>query len=100
MMRALKNERGQELAELAITLVLFLLLALSIVEFGRMLMIASMVTHAARDGARMAAVEPATNRDGNGDHHRTVAAINARVERSDRERHGRDLHAGGRCSPP
>ena len=63
MMRPIKNQRGQELAELGFTIVLFTLLTLGVIEFGRMLMIVSVVTHAARDGARMAAVG---ERDGSG----------------------------------
>jgi Flp pilus assembly protein TadG len=50
------------LAELGMTIVLFMLLSLGIVEFGRILMIVNVVTHAARDGARSAAVVPASGR--------------------------------------
>lgn len=62
--RRVDGERGQTLVELGITIVLFMMLSLGIVEFGRILMIVSVVTHAARDGARAAAV--ATNRDVSG----------------------------------
>jgi Flp pilus assembly protein TadG len=57
------DERGQMLVELGVTMILFMFLTLGIVEFGRMLMIVNVVTHAARDGARSAAVEPVSNRN-------------------------------------
>lgn len=57
------GERGQMLAELGMTIVLFMLLSLGVVEFGRILMIVNVVTHAARDGARSAAVVPASGRN-------------------------------------
>jgi Flp pilus assembly protein TadG len=51
------------MVELGITILLFLALSLGIVEFGRTLMIVNMITHAARDGARVAAVVPPSNRN-------------------------------------
>jgi Flp pilus assembly protein TadG len=57
------DERGQMLVELGVTMILFMFLSLGVVEFGRMLMIVNVVTHAARDGARAAAVAPAVNRN-------------------------------------
>jgi len=58
--------RGQALVELALSITLLMLVSLGIVEFGRILMITNMITHAARDGARAAAVEPAGNRNPSG----------------------------------
>src|SRR6266404_1516774 len=49
------NQGGQELAELGITIVLFLIMALGVLMFGHAFMVVNMVTHAARDGARLAA---------------------------------------------
>jgi Flp pilus assembly protein TadG len=60
------TDRGQALAELGIIIVLVLMLAMGIIEFGRMLMIANVITHAARDGARAAAVLPSSSRDSSG----------------------------------
>lgn len=50
--------RGQALAEMGIVVVLLMMMVLGIIEFGRMLMLTNMVVHAARDGARIAAVTP------------------------------------------
>lgn len=60
------RERGQALAETGIVIALFVMLTMGTIEFGRAWMIANMITHAARDGARMAAVVPATGRSSNG----------------------------------
>jgi Flp pilus assembly protein TadG len=64
--RPTSNQRGQALAETGIVITLLLLLVMGVVEFGRAFMVSNMIVHAARDGARMAAVEPVTNRDDNG----------------------------------
>jgi len=61
-----RSTRGQALVELGIVVVLLLTLVMGIIEFGRAFMIANMVTHAAREGARIAAVVPATQRSANG----------------------------------
>ena len=53
-MRQRRSQRGQELIELAITIVLFATLALGVLMFGHAFMVVNMVTHAARDGARLA----------------------------------------------
>ena len=53
-MRQRRSQRGQELVELAITIVLFATLALGVLMFGHAFMVVNMVTHAARDGARLA----------------------------------------------
>ena len=63
---ARRGERGQALAETGIVIVLFVTLVMCTLEFGRAWMIANMVTHAARDGARIAAVVPATGRSSSG----------------------------------
>ena len=60
------HARGQALIELAMSILLLLLVSFGIIEFGRSLMIANMVTHAARHGARAAAVEPSSNRNTSG----------------------------------
>lgn len=60
------NQRGQALAETGIVIVLLLLLVMGVVEFGRAFMVTNMIVHAARDGARTAAVQPVTNRDSSG----------------------------------
>jgi Flp pilus assembly protein TadG len=62
---ARRRERGQALAEAAIALPLFVLMALAMIEFGRAWLVVNMITHAARDGARIAAAaanprDPAT----------------------------------------
>src|SRR5262249_51552223 len=54
--RVRSRERGQAMAEMAIVAPLFILLLFGIIEFGRAWMISNMITHAARDGARAAAV--------------------------------------------
>lgn len=51
-----RQSHGQALAELGLVLFLLLMMMLGIVEFGRLLMLTNMITHAARDGARVAAV--------------------------------------------
>ena len=50
-----RHARGQALAEMGFVLVLLIMLMMGIMEFGRAWMIANMITHAARDGARAAA---------------------------------------------
>jgi Flp pilus assembly protein TadG len=49
-----KNERGQALIEVALTLPLLLLVSVSIFEFGRAFQTWQVLTNAAREGARMA----------------------------------------------
>src|SRR5215470_18399442 len=60
--RATKRNRGQALIEMACAIIALVWLSLGMIEFGRMLMITNMVTHATRDGARAAAVVPRTKR--------------------------------------
>ena len=54
-MRQRANQRGQELVELGITIVLLMTVALGVLQFGYAWMVLNMATHAARDGARLAA---------------------------------------------
>ena len=55
--------RGAAMVEMALVLPLFLMLVLGIIEFGRAMMIANLVTNAAREGARMAVLDGSTNTD-------------------------------------
>jgi Flp pilus assembly protein TadG len=57
---------GQSLIELGIVIVILVTLAMGMLEFGRAWMIANMITHAASDGARMAAITPSTSRNSSG----------------------------------
>lgn len=61
-----RSQRGQALVEMAITIVMLTTISIGIVEFGRAFMVASMITQAARDGARTAALQPSSNRNGSG----------------------------------
>ncbi len=54
------------MVEAGITITVFVLLTMGIIEFGRAWMVANMITQAARDGGRTAAVVPPVNRDGDG----------------------------------
>lgn len=56
--RRTARQRGQALAEMGFVVLLFVVLTLGIIDFGRMLMILNVITHAARDGARIAALTP------------------------------------------
>ncbi len=49
------------MVEMALVLPLFILLTFSIIEFGRAMMASQLVTNAARDGARLAAIDGSTN---------------------------------------
>ena len=53
-----RGQRGQALAELGMVITVLVFLVMGIVEFGRAMMIANMITQAARDGARAAVVIP------------------------------------------
>jgi Flp pilus assembly protein TadG len=55
LMKQRRNQRGQGLVETGIILVLFMAIALGLLTFGHAFMVANMITHAARDGARLAA---------------------------------------------
>jgi Flp pilus assembly protein TadG len=62
----LRNQRGQGLVEMGLVVTVFVLLSMGIIEFGRAFMVANMVTHAARDGARAASMIGLTQRDQDG----------------------------------
>jgi Flp pilus assembly protein TadG len=55
------RQRGQALAEMAFVVVLLVMLSLGIIDFGRMLMVQNVITHAVRDGARIAALTKDTD---------------------------------------
>jgi Flp pilus assembly protein TadG len=57
-MKQRRNERGQSLVETALTIILFMAIALGLLTFGHAFMVTNMITHAARDGARLAATWP------------------------------------------
>ena len=57
--------RGTAMVEMALVLPLFLMLILGIIEFGRAMMIANLVSNAAREGARMAVLDGSTNTEVN-----------------------------------
>lgn len=73
-----RRGRGQALIEMALVVVLFATLTMGVIEFGRAWMIGNMITHAARDGARAAAVTPAGSR-GSGGTISNTASIQANV---------------------
>lgn len=56
------NQRGQATVEAGIVITLFVVLTMGIIEFGRMWMVGNMITQAAREGARAAALTPPSNR--------------------------------------
>jgi Flp pilus assembly protein TadG len=55
---ARRSERGQALVETGIVIVMFVTLVMGTIEFGRAWMVSNMITHAARDGARLGATWP------------------------------------------
>ena len=57
-MRKTKKERGQALIEAALSILLFFGITLALLTFGHAFMVVNMITHAARDGARLAATWP------------------------------------------
>jgi len=61
---SMRAKSGQALVELGIVILLLMSIVLGIVEFGRMLMIVNMITHATRDGARLAATTPRCSNTG------------------------------------
>jgi Flp pilus assembly protein TadG len=54
-MKEKRGQRGQELAELGMVITVFIVLVGGVMQFGHAFMVANMITHAARDGARLAA---------------------------------------------
>ena len=57
-MRKRHGERGQALIELGISITLFFTIVLGLLTFGHAFLVMNMITHAARDGARIAATWP------------------------------------------
>ena len=60
-MKRLRNQKGAALLETAITLPLVLLVCVSVFEFGRAYQTWQVLTNAAREGARVAILEGATD---------------------------------------
>lgn len=56
-----RMRRGAAAVELAVTLPLFVLIILGIIEFGRAMMVSETLTTAARNGARRSIIEGSTN---------------------------------------
>jgi Flp pilus assembly protein TadG len=56
--RSKGGREGQALTEVGLSIVLFFAVVLGLVTFGHAFMVANMITHAARDGARLAATWP------------------------------------------
>ena len=56
-----RRRRGTALVELALVLPIFITVILGIVEFGRAMMVAQLVTNAAREGARLGSLDGVTN---------------------------------------
>ena len=56
MFKAIKNKRGQSVVELAILLPVLLLLLMGIFEFGRIMNAQLVISHASREGVRVASV--------------------------------------------
>lgn len=62
--RSIQNRRrGAVLVEMALTLPLFFMVVLGIVEFGRAMMVSQLLTNAAREGARLAILSGNSNED-------------------------------------
>lgn len=57
MKRACRNTKGQALVEFAFILPLFLLLVFGLIDLGRFVLADSILSQAAREGARLASVE-------------------------------------------
>lgn len=58
-----EKRRGTALVEMAVVLPVFLMVVWGIIEFGRGMMVANMITNAAREGARLAVIDGNTNTD-------------------------------------
>lgn len=56
-----RDRRGAAVVEMALILPVFFMVILGIVEFGRAMMVAQIVTNAAREGAREAILSGSTN---------------------------------------
>jgi Flp pilus assembly protein TadG len=55
------DRRGAAMVETALVLPIFFMIVLGIVEFGRAMMVAQLLTNGAREGARLAIMPDATN---------------------------------------
>jgi len=55
------DRRGAAIVETAVVLPIFFMIVLGIVEFGRAMMVAQLLTNGAREGARLAVLADATN---------------------------------------
>jgi Flp pilus assembly protein TadG len=73
------RQRGQAIAEMGLVILLFVVLTLGIVDFGRMLMVLNVITHATRDGARIAALTRADRWSGGTLTGAELAAVTNRV---------------------
>lgn len=62
LLSPLRNQRGQSIVELGITVGMFALLCMGTLEIGRAWLVGNMVAQAAREGARVAALTAASNR--------------------------------------
>ena len=56
MFQHFKSQKGQSLVEFALVLPVFVVILLAIIEFGRLWEVSNVLTSAAREGARAAAV--------------------------------------------
>lgn len=56
-----EQRTGASAVEMAIVLPVFLMVVFGIIEFGRAMMVAQLVTNAAREGARLAIIDGSTN---------------------------------------
>jgi Flp pilus assembly protein TadG len=55
------NRRGAAMVETALVLPIFFMVVLGVIEFGRAMMVAQLLTNGAREGARAAVLPGATN---------------------------------------
>jgi Flp pilus assembly protein TadG len=55
------NRRGAAIVEMALTLPVFFMVVLGIIEFGRAMWVSNMVTNSAREGTRMAILDGSSN---------------------------------------
>jgi len=60
------RSRGQALVEMSVAVLVLFFTVITIIEFGRAFMITNMLTHSARDGARVGAVLSSSNRQAGG----------------------------------
>lgn len=56
-----RDRHGAAMVEMALVLPVFLLVTMGIIEFGRALWVANMVTNASREGTRMAILDGSSN---------------------------------------